>query len=359
MTHAFTVQAAQALGIEAAILLQSIVFWSQRNALNRHNIKDGLAWTRNSLNAWLKLYPYMSKWKLRSALKALEDCGAVRIARSDEDPLDRAHWYAATSYGFELCGVPFVDPEGKNQEKSQQMHVAKSTQEMCENHTPQNSHNTVIYNNSKIRSITPPISPPEGEAGEESTVEEEGEQGKPVSEKRSIAQPEGFDRFWEAYPRKANKPAALKAFKRLRVGEALLSKILRALETYKGSEDWKRDGGQYIPYPSSWLNGERWLDVESAPTDAPSAPPLPSVTKPRSKREQREELASRAAREEGISFREAQIRYGLLHPSFRPPTPQEILDGHAQDVLQEGKRLNQLWEEQYLAEHPEWREDHE
>ena len=279
---------------------------------------------------------YLSDWcnaskrSVLGCLKALVERGLLRKEETQGAFLKACRYWA-------------VRPEPQGEISSPEK-GAEEGPSGCKNFTPPGAKfapntigNILGYTN------TPPTPPAGGGCAEK-------------TEGRDAKKPEGFDRFWEAYPRKANKPAALKAFKRLRVGEALLSRILRALETYKASEEWKRDGGQYIPYPSSWLNGERWLDVESAPTDAPSAPPLPSVTKPRSKREQREELASRAAREEGISFREAQIRYGLLHPSFRPPTPKEILDGQAQDVLQEGKRLNQLWEEKYLTEHPEWRE---
>lgn len=26
------------------------------------------------------------------------------------------------------------------------------------------------------------------------------------------------------------------------------------------SEQWKKDGGQFIPHPTTWLNGDRWED---------------------------------------------------------------------------------------------------
>jgi len=41
------------------------------------------------------------------------------------------------------------------------------------------------------------------------------------------------------------------------------------------SESWNRDGGRYIPHPSTWLNGRRWED-ELAP-----APPSPTFEQPR------------------------------------------------------------------------------
>lgn len=73
--------------------------------------------------------------------------------------------------------------------------------------------------------------------------------------------PPGFERFWSAYPRKQAKPAAAKAFARLRADDALLTTMLAALAKHAASEQWRKDGGQFIPYPATWLNGRRWEDA--------------------------------------------------------------------------------------------------
>jgi len=78
--------------------------------------------------------------------------------------------------------------------------------------------------------------------------------------------PPGFDRFWQAYPRKTAKPQAAKAFARLRPDEPLLLRMLAALALQRQSAQWQRDDGQFIPHPSTWLNGRRWED-EGAQTD--------------------------------------------------------------------------------------------
>ena len=40
---------------------------------------------------------------------------------------------------------------------------------------------------------------------------------------------------------------------------------MAALEAQKKSEDWLKDKGQFIPYPTTWLNQGRWEDeVEPA-----------------------------------------------------------------------------------------------
>ena len=69
-----------------------------------------------------------------------------------------------------------------------------------------------------------------------------------------------FERFWGAYPRKQNKERARRAWKKINPDLELCRIMAAALERDKLSEQWQKDGGSYIPHPSSWLNGRRWQD---------------------------------------------------------------------------------------------------
>ena len=69
-----------------------------------------------------------------------------------------------------------------------------------------------------------------------------------------------FDRFWDAYPKKKAKADALKAWKRLKPSAGTTDAILAAVARQRQSEDWLRSGGQFIPYPATWLNRQQWLD---------------------------------------------------------------------------------------------------
>jgi len=60
-------------------------------------------------------------------------------------------------------------------------------------------------------------------------------------------------------------PKAREKFLRLSLDEERFKEIMEALRTQKGSPQWKRDGGQYIPHPATWIHGERWED-EATPT---------------------------------------------------------------------------------------------
>lgn len=68
-----------------------------------------------------------------------------------------------------------------------------------------------------------------------------------------------FNAFWEAYPKKKDKKNARKAFDKA-IKNTNLDTMLAALEKQRTTSDWQRDGGQFIPYPATWLNGERWAD---------------------------------------------------------------------------------------------------
>jgi hypothetical protein len=70
-----------------------------------------------------------------------------------------------------------------------------------------------------------------------------------------------FNKFWNEYPKKRDKAKCLKWFEKNKPNEQLVNKMLETIIRFKTySNDWKRDNGQYIPYPLTWLNGGRWDD---------------------------------------------------------------------------------------------------
>ena len=74
-----------------------------------------------------------------------------------------------------------------------------------------------------------------------------------------------FDEFWSRYPRKEAKATAKKAFAKIGPDDALFVLIIAGLERAKKSEQWTKDDGQFVPHPTTWLNGARWDDVVVVP----------------------------------------------------------------------------------------------
>jgi len=76
------------------------------------------------------------------------------------------------------------------------------------------------------------------------------------------ATPDGFAEFWERYPKKVGKPAAVKAFRSARIN-GHLPEVLADVEAKAGSEAWTKAGGQFVPNPATYLNQRRWEDEGS------------------------------------------------------------------------------------------------
>jgi hypothetical protein len=65
--------------------------------------------------------------------------------------------------------------------------------------------------------------------------------------------------FWKAYPRKTAKKKAKEAAKKAWAA-ADADAIMAGLERSKESDQWRRDGGRFVPHAATWLNQERWTD---------------------------------------------------------------------------------------------------
>lgn len=116
----------------------------------------------------------------------------------------------------------------------------------------------------------------QAESKKENKKEKEGE--NKIENKKKSYDADGFAAFWAAYPKKAGKADALKAWNKLKPDIVLQAKMGEALTAQKKSPQWTKNNGQYIPMPSTWLNGKRWEDEvqtqtqPNIPTDADYAP---------------------------------------------------------------------------------------
>lgn len=71
-----------------------------------------------------------------------------------------------------------------------------------------------------------------------------------------------FEEFYKKYPKKVKKQDVKKWFRKNQPSNELFSFMINKLEQFRGSTDWQKDGGSYIPYPSTWLKQKRWEDEE-------------------------------------------------------------------------------------------------
>jgi predicted phage replisome organizer len=87
---------------------------------------------------------------------------------------------------------------------------------------------------------------------------------------KTLAQ-KAFEKFWFAYPKKRSKGDAEKAWNKIKPDALLLKLILNKLDDAKKSHEWTKEGGQYIPYPATWLNRKGWEDEYTQVENVPDA----------------------------------------------------------------------------------------
>lgn len=118
------------------------------------------------------------------------------------------------------------------------------------------------------------------------------------SESISESKESDFDAFWAAYPRKVGKADARKAFKKVK---APMAALLTAIDRQKQSDQWQKNGGQYIPNPSTWLNQGRWEDELPTTSGGGRVPAGSAGTSPLTSME-REAVARMLAEEQGGTY---------------------------------------------------------
>lgn len=97
---------------------------------------------------------------------------------------------------------------------------------------------------------------------EEEKEKEEKKKKKipPTPRKRGIQYSDDFEDFWSAYPKKVGKDAAWRAWEKRSRDRPATGGILQAIHQQQSSEQWTREGGQFIPNPATWINQGRWND---------------------------------------------------------------------------------------------------
>ncbi len=112
MQHSFNIQIAMKYGVHAAIILNNIYFWVEKNKANNKNFYDGHYWTFNSKTAFAKLFPYMTPRQIEYALKKLVDDKIILTGNYNSDQRDRTLWYSISKTGYILLNnkqIPLED----------------------------------------------------------------------------------------------------------------------------------------------------------------------------------------------------------------------------------------------------------
>ena len=168
--------------------------------------------------------------------------GVASVARYIKSRAFKEFVTAAITYGIDTVSIPYRYPIDTSI-----IHTSDSDSDSVSVSVNNNKYNISTIGDKKIR----------GSGGKEE---------------------KGFEAFWAAYPKKINKPGAQRAFAKVDVP---LETLLKAIETQRRSRQWTEAGGQYIPYPATWLNQRRWEDevTAEAAEDRPEPTPIYDLSK--------------------------------------------------------------------------------
>lgn len=88
---------------------------------------------------------------------------------------------------------------------------------------------------------------------------------EPAHKKTEPKQDDLFEEFWNAAParaRRCGKSTALAAWNKYAKGNEVAA--IESIKLHAHCADWVKDGGEFIPMASTWLNQQRWTTpVES------------------------------------------------------------------------------------------------
>lgn len=250
---------AERYGFEEAVFLDAIVFWYRTNKAENRNFRDGRWWTYNSIKAFEEVFPWWSTKQLRRIANSCRDQGALIAGEYNEDRRDRSLWYTP---GDELLALYRLAELGNCTCPNGQMHEPEQAHEgaqmgKCNIRKPCSNH---VETN-----MDTPYSPPAGDAPAETT--------KPKKSEPKY-KPQTFDYFWQRYPKKKSRQAAIRAWDKLKPDLELCRIMNAALKRAVNSLEWAEQDGQYIPHFSTWLNQRRWedegVDLSLLPQSKPS-----------------------------------------------------------------------------------------
>ena len=229
---------AVAIGLNEAMLLQQIYFWS--NLKNNHKIYEGRRWVYNSYNAWHEEFPFFSLRTVKRALKSLTDQKLLLVGHFSTSNTDRTNWYAIDFNTLNALQDK-IFPLGQNDPIPLGQNDPIDSDKMAQ---------CLKTERSKTETKKENIDRAERDL------------------LASSAYPAGFEKLWKLHStkcKKGSKPKAFAAFKsQLKKNKGLTADDLYLkLRAQFAERDFKVKMAIWvadIPHLSSWLTGERYND---------------------------------------------------------------------------------------------------
>lgn len=94
LEHHFRIDIAERVGVNAAIIYNSIVWWCSTNKDAGKHYYDEHWWMYHPRSAWVKSFPYLSDKNIQTAIEKLIEAGLIIKGNYNTDKFDRTNWYA-------------------------------------------------------------------------------------------------------------------------------------------------------------------------------------------------------------------------------------------------------------------------
>lgn len=112
LQHHFNITIAQKYGIHVALFLDHMAFWITKNVANNHNLHDGACWTRNTVEAYTAIFPYLTPKQIRKVITDCQKYGLLKVGNYNKLKYDRTGWYSLTEYAAKLLNIS-IFPTGQ------------------------------------------------------------------------------------------------------------------------------------------------------------------------------------------------------------------------------------------------------
>ncbi len=298
---------ARVFGLNAAVFLQQVHYWAEEKRRNPERYRDsfvnGHTWVYNTIDEWLEQMPFLgSKATFKRMLSELQEKGVLVIERHNKAGFDKTSWYRLNYLRLKQITQSVSHAEAQNEPSIS----SKCTHAEAQNEpTNTRDYTETTTKTTKEEELKTPHTPQGGLSAEQKFFADSVEVSKPESPipkqpalkdlPKSSARseqphspfnplpkhdPNGFAWFWQQYPRRVARAQAIKAWDKLKPDEATKAQILHDLARRKQSDQqWLKDGGAFIPHPTTYLNQGRWTDEPDIAVPVSSQPSRPmSVT---------------------------------------------------------------------------------
>lgn len=243
----------------SALFLSQLLYWSSK-------CEDTDGWFYKTAQEWEE-ETGLTRREQETARKALKAAGVIEEKLKGVPA--RVHYRANEARIIELLGfspVPLepAEPDPASLAETCKLDCTKTPTLLGGNEQTSLAENANLIHRTKTTAETTAKTTPQegGVSGEQSALVLEVDAPAtpaPATPKSNFSA--AFVAFWEAYPRKNGKGDAWKAWGQVKAGQDA-ENVMAGLERAKRTRQWMRDGGQYIPFPATWLRRSGWLDED-------------------------------------------------------------------------------------------------